>query len=216
MPVAIRSSPSSLAAVIDESTLPPIEEVVMHRFTVAQYDRMIELGILTNDDQVELLEGLLIAKKPKNPPHIVVSELLRELLMKLVPRGFCVTSQNPVVTRDSEPEPDAVILRGKHTDYFQRKPRPQDVCLIAEVSDTTLRRDRGLKKRIYARAKIANYWVVNLKDECVEVYSDPAVRSGKPDYKPAKIYQRGSRIPLSLGEVVVAELPINDILPPRG
>lgn len=215
MSIAIRTSPTPSAPAFEEPTLPPIEEVEMHRFTVAQYEQMIELGILTADDQVELLEGLLIAKMPKNPPHIVVSDLLRELLMKLVPVGFCVTSQNPVVTKDSEPEPDAVILRGKHTDYFHRKPRPEDVCLIAEVSDSTLRRDRGLKKRIYARSRISNYWVVNLVKGCVEVYSEPAGRADKADYKRAKTYERGSRIPLILEEIVVAQLPIDDILPPK-
>src|SRR5262249_39249953 len=124
----------------------------LFRLSVAQYHRMIDDGILTEDDPVELIEGCLVTKMPKKPLHSVVTHALRETLKSLVPPGWFVGSQEPVTTDSSEPEPDVAVVRGRVHDYREQHPGPADLALVAEVADTTLRSARGFKKRAYARA----------------------------------------------------------------
>ncbi len=134
---------------------------------------MIRAGILTDDDPVELLDGWLVSKMPKNPPHCVVTRLIRQALERLVPAAWYVDTQEPLTTADSEPEPDVVVVRGETRQYLDRHPGPEDVGLVVEVADTTLQRDRTSKKRLYARAGIPVYWIVNLPESRCEVYSEP-------------------------------------------
>jgi Uma2 family endonuclease len=144
------------------------------RLSVDQYHQMIQAGILSSDDPVELLDGCLVRKMPKNPLHCYVSELLRERLAGLLPAGYFTSSQNPVTLTASEPEPDVLLIRGARADFVARHPHPSDIVLLVEVADTSLTRDRGAKKRIYAQAGIANYWVINLVNKQIEVYQEPA------------------------------------------
>jgi Uma2 family endonuclease len=151
------------------------------RFTVAQYHRMVQLGILTEDDPVELLAGWLVQKKTKNPPHRVATRLVRDALEAIVPDGWYVETQEPITLAESEPEPDVAIILGNTRDYLDRHPGATEVALVVEVSDSTLERDqlrccrkgRTLKQTIYAQAGIPMYWIVNLSDRTLEVYSDP-------------------------------------------
>src|SRR4051812_36814523 len=131
------------------------------RLSVDQYHAMIRAGILTEDDPAELLEGVLVQKMPKNPAHVLAKLLLVEALRKILPAGWFVNDQDPVTTRDSEPEPDVAVSRGSPRDYPTRHPGPKDTPLVVEIADSSLRRDRGLKKRLYARARIPEYWIVN-------------------------------------------------------
>jgi Uma2 family endonuclease len=124
------------------------------RFSVAQYHQMIRLGILTEDDPVELLEGWIIHKMPKNPPHRAATKLTRNALEEIVPEGWYVDAQEPITLLDSEPEPDVVVVRGNTRDYLDRHPGSQDLALVVEIADSTLERDRTSKKRLYARAGI--------------------------------------------------------------
>jgi hypothetical protein len=126
------------------------------RLSVEQYHQMIQLGILTDDDPVELLEGWLVYKMPKNPPHRIATKLTRDALAQILPLGWYVDTQEPITLSDSEPEPDVVIVRGVTQDYFDRHPTDQDIALVAEVADSTLERDRTSRKRLYARAGIPN------------------------------------------------------------
>ncbi|MEG3875753.1 Uma2 family endonuclease [Microcoleus sp. herbarium7] len=128
------------------------------RFSVAQYHQMIRLGILTDNDPVELLAGWVIQKMPKNPPHRAATKLTRNALEAIVPLGWYVDAQEPITLEDSEPEPDVVIVRGNTRDYLDRHPGSQDLALVVEISDSTLERDRTLKKTLYARAgMVINY-----------------------------------------------------------
>jgi Uma2 family endonuclease len=160
----------SVSAVSEQSTAVPAD--VIWRFSVDQYHAMIRAGILTEDDPVELLEGWLVTKMPKNPRHSVATRLIRQALEGLLPPGWYVDTQEPLTTADSEPEPDVVVVCGDRRQYLDHHPGPQDVALVVEVADSTLQRDRSLKKRLYAAAGIPAYWIVNLLDSQFEVYTD--------------------------------------------
>src|SRR6266571_505513 len=130
-----------------------IPQVPIMRLSVQQYHSMIDAGILRSGDPVELLEGWLVVKMTKNPPHVFANARLHDILVPLVPTGWFVNSQDPVTTLESEPEPDASVIRGDRRDFLGGHPSPRDVALIGEVADSSLDDDRGIKKRIYARAR---------------------------------------------------------------
>lgn len=182
------------------------------RLSIAQYHKMVQSGILTDDDPVELLEGWLVTKMPKNPPHRLATQLMREALADLVPAGWYVDAQEPITTTDSEPEPDVVIVRGDRRSYRDRHPGPEDVALVVEVSDTTLQRDRTTKQRLYAAAGIASYWIVNLVDGQIEVYQEPGGPAGTPHYTRRDDYQREATLTLTLDGQAVGALAVAAVL----
>jgi Uma2 family endonuclease len=143
------------------------------RFTVDEYHRMIETGVLGDDDRVELIEGWILPKMPQNPEHMKAIGLLEDALRQTLPTGWCVRSQGPITTRDSEPEPDVVVARGQRIDYGHRDPGPNDLGLVVEISYTSLTFDRTAKAKMYARAGIGVYWIVNTDVREIEVYSEP-------------------------------------------
>jgi len=183
------------------------------RLSVEQYHEMIRAGILTDDDPVELLEGWLVVKMPKNPPHRLVTGLTRSALERLLPGGWYVDAQEPVTTETSEPEPDVVVVRGERRQYADHHPGPQDLALVVEVSDATLPRDRGLKKRVYARNSIPVYWIVNLVDGQVEVYTDPTGPAEQPDYRQRQDYQPADELPLTIEGKEVGRVLVRELLP---
>jgi Uma2 family endonuclease len=183
------------------------------RMSVEHYHAMIQAGILTEDEPVELLEGWLIQKIAKNPSHRAVTGLIREALERLLCDGWYVDSHEPVTTLDSEPEPDITVVRGTILDYMQRHPHPHELALVVEVAEATLRRDRGIKKRLYARAGIPVYWLVNLVNQTVVVYTEPDSTGSPPDYRRHKIYRRSEQIPVVVDGTLVGELAVDEILP---
>src|SRR4051812_36396564 len=116
------------------------------RLTVEQYHRLIQDGILTADDPVELLEGLLILKDKKSPAHACCTQLLYREIQSRLPSNWHAASHQPITFIDSEPEPDGAVIRGEIETYSQRHPSAKDVALVAEVSDTSLERDRVVKQ----------------------------------------------------------------------
>jgi Uma2 family endonuclease len=183
------------------------------RLQVPQYHAMIRGGILTDDDPVELLEGWLVTKIPKNPPHRITTQLTREALLRLVPENWYVDDQEPITTKDSEPEPDVVIVQGDRRDYLDRHPYADEVALVVEVADTTLQRDRTSKKRLYARAGVAVYWIINLVDRQIEVYTRPLSKAEVPDYQERQDFRPGDSIPLLIENQEVGTLPLLSLLP---
>ena len=151
--------------------------------SVEQYHAMIESGTLTDDDPVELIEGVLVFRMPKNPPHAMSVGHFQDFVPAKLAPGWIVRLQEPLTLADGEPEPDVVIARGVRRDYSKRHPGPQDTGLVVEVADSTLARDRGMKLRSYARAGIAHYWIVNIPDRVIEMYSDPFVGDNMPAYR---------------------------------
>jgi Uma2 family endonuclease len=181
------------------------------RLSVAQYQQMVRNGILTEDDPVELLEGWLIPKMPKSPQHRTATRLTRTVLERMIPAGWYVDSQEPITTGDSEPEPDVVIVRGEPGDYAARHPGPANVALVVEVSDTPLQRDRTVKSRLYAAAGLPSYWIVNLVDRRVEMYSSP---SGSPAaYQRVQTHNPGDSIAVTIDGATIGHVAVTDLLP---
>src|SRR5207253_10920762 len=108
-----------------------------YRFTVRQYHRMIEVGILTQNDPVELLEGRIVPKMPHNPPHDTAVDLAQTTIAAILPAGWRVRVQSAITTADSEPEPDVAVVRGPARRYARFHPRPRDIAVIIEVADTS-------------------------------------------------------------------------------
>ncbi|MEG4251548.1 Uma2 family endonuclease [Microcoleus sp. AT3-A2] len=199
--------------------MPPVESVaaipndLILRLSIEQYHAIIQAGILTDDDSVELLEGWLVFKMPKNPPHRVTTRLVRTALENILPAGWYVDSQEPITLSNSEPEPDIVVVRGDTRQYLDRHPGAEDIALIIEVSDTTLQRDRTVKKQIYARAGISIYWIVNLVEEQVEVYSQPLVEVEQPDYSQRLDFGRSAVIPIIIEGIEIGAIAVDALLP---
>jgi Uma2 family endonuclease len=148
--------------------------VARRALTVAEYHRMGEVGILTEDDRVELIEGQLIAMSPIGSEHAgTVNALNRRLVLAVGDRGV-VAVQNPVQLDDrSEPQPDFAVLKPRADDYRRATPRPDEVLLIIEVADSSLAYDRRVKRSLYARHGIPEFWIVNLAAGEVEVCRAP-------------------------------------------
>ena len=183
------------------------------RLSVPQYHHMIHTGILTDDDPVELLEGWLVTKMPKNPPHRIATRLTREAIARILPAGWYVDSQEPITLADSEPEPDVVIVHGATQQYLDRHPSPRDVGLVIEVSDATLLRDRTLKQRLYATAGIPIYWIINLPERQVEVYTAPSGPAEEPGYQQRQDFGLEDETPLVIGGVEAGRLAVRDLIP---
>jgi Uma2 family endonuclease len=144
-----------------------------HRFTVAQYEEMVDAGILTENDHVELVRGEVVEKMPIGPAHSACVKRLNRLFQQRIGTAAIVAVQDPIRTSDSEPEPDLALLRPRDDFYSEATPGIDDVLLVVEVSDSTLENDRTLKCEIYAEAGIPEYWIVNLVENCLEVHRDP-------------------------------------------
>ena len=143
------------------------------RFTVHDYHRMGEAGILHEDDRVELIEGELVEMTAIGTRHFSCVNRLNRLLVMSVGDEAIVSVQNPVRLNEyTEPQPDLTVIRPR--DYRESLPMPEDVLLLIEVSDTTLAYDRGTKLSLYARAGIREVWIVNLPSETIERYTNPS------------------------------------------
>lgn len=184
-----------------------------YRLSVKQYLEMSRLGILTTEDRVELLEGVLVAKMTRYPPHVLSTKLIFGELTRVVPAGWHVSKEDPITTRDSAPEPDCAILRGAMRDYKDRHPASNEMALVFEVAESSLSYDRGVKKRAYARASIPIYWLANLVDSRIEVYSDPTGPVPKPDYRSVQTFGPDAMIPVVIDGREVARLSVRDLLP---
>lgn len=185
----------------------------LYRLTIEQYHRIVEAGALTPDDPVEFLDGYLVAKMSKNPPHAAACRRARQVLEPWLPPGWFVAIQDPITLDVSEPEPDLSVIRGTNEDFENRHPTPGDVALLVEVSDTTLTRDREWKRRIYARNGIPVYWIINLVDRVLEVYTQPSGPPASPDYGNVRVLRQGDNAEVVLGGVVVGTVAVVDLLP---
>jgi len=184
----------------------------VRRFTVEEYRRMGEVGLLTEDDRVELLEGWIVPKMNLNPPHSASVQLVDEAVRKRLPSSWCLRIQDAITTGDSEPEPDVAVVRGSIRDFVRRHPGPEDVGLLIEVADTSLARDR-YKCRLYGAAAVPVYWIVNLVDRRVEVYTQPMGSNAEPGFHQCDEYGPGAEVPLVLGEVEIGRIGVSELLP---
>ena len=144
----------------------------VRRFSVQEYQQMAEAGVLTDQEDVELLEGWVTPKMIHNPPHDLAVGLVEEAIRSRLTEVWKLRTQSAITTEDSKPEPDVAVVRGPLRRYAQEPPKPDDIAVVVEIADTSLARDRH-KGRLYARAGIAAYWIVNLIDRQIEVYTQP-------------------------------------------
>jgi Uma2 family endonuclease len=178
------------------------------RFTIDEYHQLIELGFLKEGDRIELIRGELIQMVAKGTPHTFCTTRLCRQLDRLLGDGSVVRCQEPIIiSLDSEPEPDAVIARGKDEDYLAHHPYPQDILLVVEISDSTLKYDQTKKLNLYAEAGISNYWIVNLLARQLEVYSQPYQNAqGDFSYLSKQIFLSNQSVPISGFEDVLLDL----------
>ncbi len=180
------------------------------RFTVEQYEAMVDSGVFTERDRFTLINGYLVAKVTKKPPHVLAGELLRNELQRIVPAGWRVSTEIPIrIVELNEPEPDVALVRGTARDYWHRHPGPADLALVVEVSDWSLSEDRKMTG-VYGPAGIPVYWIVNLRARQVEVYTGP----GPDGYASRSDFAEGQSIPVVIDGAEVGRIAVADILPP--
>lgn len=149
-------------------------ELALAPWTVEDYHQMIAAGIL-DDRAVELLEGQIYARVPEGPEHAYSEQTLADHFRQLLRDRACIREDKPITlaNTNSEPEPDLAIARGTPLDYVRRHPSATDLLLIVEIANTTLRTDLTRKRDLYARARIPEYWVVDLQNRRLEIFRDP-------------------------------------------
>jgi Uma2 family endonuclease len=201
--------PQTVVRLSLEPTTP--EEPVLP-LTVEAYHALLKAGIIQDGDPIELLEGFLVPKMTKGPRHERARRVLRRLLEQIISDDFFVDEQGAFTTTTSEPEPDVFVVRGIVEDYANRHASPEELPLIAEIAHASVSRDRNWKKRIYASAGIANYWLVNLVDECIEVSMQPSGPVKKPAYKETTIYRAGDDVPVVIDGKEVGRISAAQVL----
>ncbi len=150
----------------------------LKRFTIEEYHRLTELGFFQEDDRVELIRGQLIRKIQKSTAHSVCNTRLTRQLIDLLGDQATIQNQSPItLASNSEPEPDLAIVQNRPDDYLSGHPRPEDILLVIEISDLSLTYDQETKLEMYAEDNIQNYWIFNLLDRVLEMYSEPYRKS---------------------------------------
>jgi Uma2 family endonuclease len=181
-------------------------QIQKRRFTVDEYYRMAEIGILSEDDRVELIEGEIIDMAPMGDRHANCLRRLDTLLNRRLRETALVSTQCPIHINDlTEPEPDIALLKMRD-DFYAEHPRAQDVLVAIEVSYPSAEYDRGVKLPLYARAGITEAWLVDLIEETIEVYTQPV----NGEYRRTERVKRGE--PLASLAVPGLELAVNDVL----
>jgi Uma2 family endonuclease len=182
----------------------------VRRFSVDEYHRMIEAGILTENDRVELVDGWIVEMSPIGPPHTTCVSLIFAALQEILPAGWSVRTQSPITLMMGEPEPDVTVMRGGLRDYSDHHPTGGDVSLVVEVADTSLEFDRGQKKRLYAAAGIAEYWILNLIERKLELFRVPAATG---DYREHQVFGSDATIDVVIAGTIVGQFVVADLLP---
>ena len=187
---------------------PPLPAwVARYRFDVHQYHTMAKAGVLREDDRVELIDGEIIAMSARGPAHVgAVNFSAMFWVMSLRERAVVQIQSSVRLDEWNEPEPDVAILKPRDDFYASRHAGPDDVLLLIEVSDTTLRYDRRIKLALYARFGIPEFWIVNIRARSIEVYTDPV----NGEYTSLQTFRRGqTATPTAFPDVV---LPVADVI----
>ena len=146
--------------------------IAMRRWTRAEYDRLIELGVFQPGERLELLDGWLVLREPQGTRHSTAIRRVLAVLRRTLGEAWQIDSQLPIALDDlSEPEPDVSVVPGTPDSYVDE--HPAHPLLIVEVAESSYRIDRGYKASLYARAAVPEYWIVDLLHETVEVYREP-------------------------------------------
>jgi hypothetical protein len=185
----------------------------VHRLTVDQYHQMIQAAILSENDRVELLDGWIVPKMPHDPTHDGAIDKSHDAILDVLPPGWRIRTQEAITTADSEPEPDLAVVPRPADRFVRRHPTPADIALLIEISDSTLDFDRNSKGPSYARAGMVIYWIVNLVNRQVEVYTDPTGPDAAPRYRNRQDYPLGESVPVVINGVEVGKVPVQALLP---
>jgi Uma2 family endonuclease len=204
-----------MATVATPKSKLPSSGVALFRVSVKRFLKMIDAGIFADGARVELLAGVLTTKMTKNPPHNFATHRLSRGLQALpLLAGWTVRDEKSVqLGRFWRPEPDIVVARGPDDLYRTRDPHGDELVLIVEVSDTTYPQDRGLKWRGYAAARVPLYWIVNLPDRRIEVYTDPVGRGPLAKYQTCTLYDDKTTVSVVIDGGDVGRIAVRDILP---
>ena len=192
---------------------PPL---VLHRFTLEEYRKLGEFGLLQPSDKVVLLDGLLVKKMTKGARHVCTTHQILMHLAGLLPVGWFPRQEAPVEISggphgDSAPEPDVSVVAGKNSDYKARNTRPGDVRLLIQVADSTLATDRrGLAR--FARAGVPAVWIVNVARETIEVYTNPTVEGDAAKYADCQVKKVGETLTILLDGQAVGPVRVEDLL----
>ncbi len=185
----------------------------IRRFSIAEYHKMGEVGIFSEDERVELIEGVIIQMSLIGSKHAAtVNKLAQFFYSRLSPSEATIAAQNPVVLDDgTEPQPDISVLKPKDDAYASAHPRPDDVLLIVEAADTTLEDDRAVKLPRYAAVGIPEVWIVNIPERKIEVYRIPIGKKEDAEYKIQVKYREGEMLnPEAFPNV---KIDVADVLP---
>lgn len=183
------------------------KDLNIHRFSAKEYYLMGEAGVFGDEQKVELINGQIFDMSPITSRHAGVVKIIAALLAKKLGDNFIIGNQDPIrLSEFSEPEPDISILKMRQDWYTESHPEPEDVKLLIEVADSSLSRDRGIKLPLYAEAGIPELWIVNLKEDQIEIFSQP--EGGK--YNQLSNFQKGEIIQ----HTIIGEFNVDDILYP--
>jgi Uma2 family endonuclease len=188
----------------------PVPAGTIRRLSVHEYHRMIDAGILGEDEAVELLEGILVTQTVRRPRHDVAVSLIHAALTGVLPAGWFCRVQSAVTTQDSEPEPDVAVVRGPPRRYASAHPTSDSIALLVEVAEGSLARDRIDKARLYARAGMAVYWIVNLVDQVVETHTNPD--PGRSEYAERRVFGAADAVSFEVDGQTV-RIQVADVLP---
>lgn len=171
---------------------------ILAKWTVNEYHRMIQVGIL-QDRRVELLAGEIHEMTPEGPPHTFYGGSLADFFRYRLGNRALVREAHPITLADSEPEPDIAIVRGSWPNYRQRHPGPEDIFLLVEISDSSLTKDLELKKSIYAAAGIQEYWVLDLTKLRLIMFRNPQ----RDNYQSRQEFQEGAIAPIAFPDIEI-------------
>lgn len=178
-------------------------------WTVDEYYKMYDEGLFRSR-RVQLIRGEIIEMSPMNSPHATAVKLTQEALMKLFQDGFVVQTQLPLhFGKIDEPEPDVAVIQGSIRDFTES--HPTTALLLVEIADSSLRFDRRIKSKLYAENGVQEYWIVNLRDRCIEIYRNPSAGPGGAEYGESTIATETMSVsPLAKPK---AKIKVADILP---
>ena len=171
---------------------------------------MVASGAFKGRNRFQLIDGLLVAKMTQNPPHTISDDLCGQSLARVMP-GWYIRPAKPVRLpgQATMNEPDRCVVRGQARNYRGQHPGPADIVLVVEVADSSLADDRELGTKVYAPAGLPVYWIVNLVDRQVEVYSSP----GPGGYQSCAVFRSGQIIPVVVDGQQIGEIAVDDVLP---
>ncbi len=193
---------------------PDVPPYPQRKFTVPEYEKLMDSEALHPALRTEMVEGWVIDKMVRHARHDSTLQYADDVLSQNLTDDWRLRRQSAIILDGSNPEPDLVIVPGPKSRFLREHPRPFEVALLVEVSDSTLSYDRGMKLRDYARNGIAVYWILNTVQRQVEVYENPSGPTDAPTYQTTRVYQAGEVVPLALRDLAVRNIRVDDLIPP--